>query len=142
MPLVDLDLLRSIYEAHNEAGAEFPDLLARDFLDEDVEFVEFPAAPGAATHRGRDAVAALFRERFEAGAMRVEDLELTALDDRMALAAFRARMRGSGSGAETAMRIWNLVTLEGSRIARLEEFSDEAAALDAARRRSGPAAAR
>ena len=42
MPLVDLDLLRSIYDAHNEAGVEFPDLLARDFLDEDVEFVECP----------------------------------------------------------------------------------------------------
>jgi hypothetical protein len=32
MPLVDLNLLRSIYEIHNEAGADFPDLLARDFL--------------------------------------------------------------------------------------------------------------
>jgi hypothetical protein len=50
-------------------------------------------------------------------------------------------MRGSGSGAETAMGIWNLVTLEGSRIARLEEFSDEAAALAAARRASGSPAA-
>jgi ketosteroid isomerase-like protein len=141
MPLVDLDLLRSIYEIHNEAGAEFPDVLARDFLHEDVEFVEFAAAPGAATHRGRDAVAALFRDRVETGAMHVEDLELTSLDDRRALAAFRVRMRGSGSGAETAMRIWNLVTLEGSRIARLEEFSDEAAALAAARRASGSPAA-
>jgi ketosteroid isomerase-like protein len=142
MPRVDLDLLRRLYEAHNEAGAAFPDMLSRDFLHEDVEFVQFAAAPGAATHQGRDAVAALFRDRFEAGEMRVEDLELTALDDRRALAAFRVSMRGSRSGVETAMRLWNLVTLEGSRIARVEEFSDEAAALDAARRRPGPAAAR
>jgi hypothetical protein len=33
------------------------------------------------------------------------------------------------------MRIWNLLTLEGSRIARIEEFSDEGAALAAADRR-------
>jgi hypothetical protein len=41
-------------------------------------------------------------------------------------------MRGVGSGAETSMRLWNLVTLEGSRITRIEEFSDEATALRAA----------
>jgi ketosteroid isomerase-like protein len=142
MPQIDLDWLRSLYEVHNEVGAEFPDVLARDYLHEDAEFVQFAAAPGAATHRGRDAVAALFRDRFEAGAMRVEDLELTALDDRTALAAFRICMRGSRSGLETAMRLWNLVTVEGARITRVEEFSDEAAALDAARRRSEPGALR
>jgi hypothetical protein len=134
MPPVDLDFVRSIYEVHNSAGADFPDVLARDYLHADAVFVEAPAAPGAATHQGRDAVAALFRDRFEAGAMRVEDLRLTVLDERRVLAAFRIRMRGSGSGAETSMQLWNLVTLDGSRIARVEEFSDEATALAAARR--------
>jgi ketosteroid isomerase-like protein len=134
MPLVDVEFVRSVYELHNSAGAAFPDLLARDYLHANVEFVEFAAAPGAATHRGREAVAALFRDRFEAGAMLVEDLALTALDERRVLAAFRIRMRGSGSGAETSMRIWNLLTLDGPRIARIEEFSDDAAAPAAARR--------
>jgi hypothetical protein len=32
------------------------------------------------------------------------------------------------------MRLWNLVTLDGGRIARVEEFSDEGPALAAARR--------
>jgi ketosteroid isomerase-like protein len=135
MPPVDLNWLRSLYEVHNEVGTEFPEVLARDYLHEDVEFVEFAAAPGVATHRGSEAVATLFRDRFEAGAMRVEELELTAIDECRAPAAFRIRMRGSGSGVETAMPLWNLVTVEGSRIARIQEFSDEAAALDAARRR-------
>jgi hypothetical protein len=133
--LVDLDFVRSIYELHNSAGEDFPEALARDFCHADVEFVEFASAPGAATHRGRDAVAKLFRDRFEAGAMRVEDLELTALDERRALAAFRICMLGTGSGAHTSMRLWNLMTVDGSRrIVRIEEFSDEAAALAAARR--------
>jgi ketosteroid isomerase-like protein len=70
--------------------------------------------------------------------MFVEDLELTALDERRALAAFRIRMRGSRSGLETSMRLWNLVTLDGSRVTRVEEFSDEEAALAAARRRPAP----
>ena len=132
MALVDLDC---IYEVHNSAGDDFPELLARDLTHADVEFVEFASAPGAATHRGRDAVAALFRGRFEAGAMRVEDLELTALDERRALAAFRICMLGKGSGADTSMRLWNLVTVDGSRwVVRIEEFSEEAAALAAARR--------
>ena len=134
MPLVDLDFIRGIYEAHNSAGADFPDVLARDYLHPDVEFVEAAAAPGATTHHGREAVAALFRDRFDAGGMRVEDLELTAVDGRRALAAFRIHMRGTGSHAEASMRFWNLVTLDGSRIARVEEFTDEAAALAAAQR--------
>jgi ketosteroid isomerase-like protein len=137
MPLVDVDFIRGMYEVHNSAGADFPDALARDYLHADVEFVETAAAPGASTHHGREAVAALFRDRFEAGAMRVEDLELTALDEHTALAAFRIRMRGAGSGAESSMRFWNLLTVAGSRIARVEEFSDEAAALAAAGLRSG-----
>jgi ketosteroid isomerase-like protein len=105
---VDLDFLRSMYDVHNSAGADFPDLFARDYLHPDVEFVETPTAPGATTHRGSDAVATLFRDRFEVG------------------------------GAEASMRLWNLLTLDGSRITRVEEFSDEPAALAAAGPRFSP----
>ena len=131
MALVDLDLLRRLYDAHNSTGKDFPDVLARDYLHADAEFVEFAAAPGGRTHRGRDAVAALFRERFETGAMRIDDLELTAIDECTALAAFRIHMRGRGSGAETSMPLWNLITVDGSRISRVEEFSDEEAMVEA-----------
>jgi hypothetical protein len=51
MPLVDLDFLRGLYDAHNRAGTDFPDLLARDYLHPDVEFVELATARGAATHQ-------------------------------------------------------------------------------------------
>jgi ketosteroid isomerase-like protein len=131
---VDLDLIRGAYEVHNAAPAEFPDALARDFLHANAEFVEAAAVPGATTHRGSDAVAVLFRERFEAGVMRIDDLELTAVDEHRVLAAFRIHMRGASGGAQAAMRVWNLITVEGSRIARVEEFTDEPAALGAARR--------
>jgi len=131
---VDLDWLRGLYDVHNAAGTDFPEVLARDYLHADAEFVEFAAAPGGRSHRGRTAVAALFRDRFEAGAMRIEELELTAIDERAALATFRVHMRGLGSGVETSMQLWNLITLDGARIVRVEEFSDEEAALAAARR--------
>jgi ketosteroid isomerase-like protein len=134
VPRVDLDFLRGLYDAHNRPGADFPDVLARDYLDAGVEFVELATAPGATTHRGRDAVAMLFRDRFEAGSMRVEDLKLTALDDHTVLAAFRIRMLGTGSGADVSMRLWNLLRLEDARIVRVEEFDDETAALAAAGR--------
>jgi ketosteroid isomerase-like protein len=63
--------------------------------------------------------------------MVIEELELTAVDERRALAAFRIRMLGARSGAETSMRLWNLLTFEGRRILRIEEFSDEDDALAA-----------
>ena len=127
----DLDFIRGLYEVHNSAGTEFPDLLAREYLHPDAEFVE--AAPTPGTHRGSEAVAALFRDRFEAGEMRIDDLELTALDEHRVLAAFRVHMRGRGSGAQADMRIWNLLTFDGSRLRRVEEFVDEESALTAAR---------
>ena len=132
MAPLDIEHLRGVYELHNSAGADFPALFARDHLVAEAEFVEFADAPGGGTHRGCDAVAALFRNRFETGEMRVEELELTALDERRALASFRIRMRGTSSGVETSMRIWHVVTVEGRRIARIEEFSDEASALRSA----------
>jgi uncharacterized RmlC-like cupin family protein/ketosteroid isomerase-like protein len=131
-PRTELDVLRALYDDHNAAGAGFPDLLARDYLHEDVEFVEFAAAPGPRTYRGSEAVAELFRNRFEAGAMHVDDVQLTALDGHRVLAAFRVSIRGVRSGAESSMQLWNLVTLAGSRITRVEEFSDEADARAAA----------
>lgn len=128
----DLEFIRGLYEVHNSAGPDFPEVLARDYLHADVVFLE--AAPTPGVHRGSDAVAALFRDRFETGVMRVDDLELTPLDDHRVLAAFRIHMRGTGSGAEVDMPFWNLLTLDGSRLSRIEEFVDEESALAAARR--------
>jgi ketosteroid isomerase-like protein len=129
----DIDFIRELYEAHNSAGAGFPDLLLeRDYLHPDVEFVEFLAVPGAATHRGQQAVADLFRSRFEAGELDLGDVEVTPIGERTALVTFVAHLRGTGSGAEASMRLWNVITLEDSRVARIEEFNDEAMALAAA----------
>jgi hypothetical protein len=129
----DVEFIRHLYEVHNSAGARFPDLLLeREYLHPDVEFVEFLAIPGAATHRGPEAVADLFRGRFEAGELQLEDVEIAPLDDRRALVSFVARIRGTGSGAHATMQLWNLFTLDGSQIARIEEFNDEASALAAA----------
>jgi hypothetical protein len=133
---VDLELIRDVYELHNSLGTGFPAVLERDLLHPEAEFVEAAAVPGAATHSGREAVAALFRERLDAGQLRIDELELTVLDERTALVAFRAHMRGTGGGAEAAMRLWNIVTVEGSRIARVEEFTDEPSARAAAAQRS------
>jgi ketosteroid isomerase-like protein len=126
--------MRRLYELHNSTGRDFPDLLERDYLRDDAVFVEFPNAPGARTHSGSEAVAALFRNRFEAGAMQLEDIEVRPAGAGRVLASFRVHMRGARSGVETSMRLWNLVTLDGERIARIEEFSEEADAVAAAGR--------
>jgi ketosteroid isomerase-like protein len=129
---LDLDSLRVVFDLHNSAGMDFPDVL-REHLRPDAEWVESPLLPGATTHRGREAVVALFRERFEAGQMELADLTLTQLSDERALAAFTIRIVGAKSGAQGSMRAWNLITVEDGLIARIEEFTDEASALAAAR---------
>ena len=132
MTPIDLDSLRGVFELHNTAGMEFPDAL-REHLLPDAEWVESPLLPGATTHRGREAVVALFRERFEVGHMALEEVTLTQVGDQRVLAAFTVRIIGASSGAEGSMRAWNLITVEGDQIARIEEFTDEASALAAAR---------
>lgn len=129
---VDLNALRTVFDLHNTAGMEFPDAL-REHLRPDAEWVESPLLPGATTHRGREAVVALFRERFETGHMRLDDVTLKQLADQRVLAAFTVRIVGAMSGAEGSMQAWNVITLEGDQIARIEEFTDEASALAAAR---------
>jgi hypothetical protein len=127
-----VELARRLHEVHNAAPAEFPDLLHRS-LHEDAVLVELPVVPGARTHHGRDAIVALFRERFETGRMLLDEFEVEALDDRRVMVSFKANFRGAGSGAEASMPIWNLMTLDGDRIVMFEEFADEQSALAAAR---------
>jgi ketosteroid isomerase-like protein len=128
----DLDSLRAVFDLHNTAGMDFPDAL-REHLRPDAEWVESPLLPGATTHRGREAVVRLFRERFEAGQMLLDELTLTEVADHTVLASFNVNIVGAKSGAQGSMRAWNLITLEGDQIARIEEFTDEASALAAAR---------
>ena len=129
---IDLDSLRAVFDLHNTAGMDFPDAL-REHLRPDAEWVESPLLPGATTHRGREAVVALFRERFEAGHMQLDEVTLTEVSDQRVLAAFTVRIVGVRSGAPGSMRAWNVITLEDDQIARIEEFTDEASALAAAR---------
>jgi ketosteroid isomerase-like protein len=129
---MDLDGLRDLFQVHNTSGEAFPDVLARH-LHPDCEFVEFAASPSAATYRGPAAIADLFRNRFQAGSMHISDLEVTAVDESRALAAFEIRIRGAASGAESSMRMWNLIAVEGDQIVRIEEFIDESDALSASR---------
>jgi ketosteroid isomerase-like protein len=126
---IDLDSLRAVFDLHNTAGMDFPDAL-REHLRPDAES---PLLPGATTHRGREAVVALFRERFEAGDMQLDEVTLTEVGDQRVLAAFTVRIVGAISGAQGSMRAWNVITLEDDQIARIEEFTDEASALAAAR---------
>ena len=51
--------------------------------------------------------------------MLLEDIELRDVGAGRVLANFRVHMRGVRSGAETSMRLWNLVTLDGGRIASI-----------------------
>jgi ketosteroid isomerase-like protein len=136
VPNSQLDFLRGVYEAWNAAGPSAPEAIASDYFHPDIEFVEAEAIPGAGTYRGRDAVAALLRDRFDVlTTVRMENVELQAVDDERVFASMRARGRGAGSGADVSVPLWHLLTIEDEWIVRIEEFVDEAAARAAAQRR-------
>jgi ketosteroid isomerase-like protein len=135
VPKSQLDFPRAVYEAWNAAGASAPEAITRDYFHPDIEFVEAEPIPGAGTYRGRDAVAALLRDRFDVlTTVRMEDVELEALDDERVFASMRAHGRGAGSGAVVSVPLWHVLTIKDEWIVRLEEFVDEAAARAAAQR--------
>lgn len=104
-----------------------------DFFDPEVELREDPSFPEVGVYRGLEAVATYFRqftENFDEFVLEVE--EVIALREDRALALFRLRTRGSGSGAATVARPGWIFTTRGEKVARIEAYLDRGEALTAA----------
>ena len=100
-------------------------------LDEDVEWHDQAAIPGADVHRGPEAV----RRHFEQWLDAWKDIDYTAeelLDcgNRVVVVVHR-RGKGQGSGAEVDDQVTHVFTVSGDKIVRFEAFSDKAEALEA-----------
>ena len=100
-------------------------------LDEDVEWHDQAAIPGADVHRGREAVGRHIRQWLEAW----EEIDYTPEEvlDRgnQVVVVVRRRGKGKGSGVEVNDQVAYVLTVSSGKITRFEGFSDRAEALEA-----------
>ena len=118
----NVDLVRSIYDAWDREES------ARDFIAEDLEYVNPSYAVEPGVRRGRKSVAAV-RDTYEDFQIHVERF-LDAGDNVVVLAQYTASGRGSGVpvGGEHGY-VW---TVRDGQAVRFRWFQSHAEALDAA----------
>ena len=98
----------------------------------DIVIVAPEEWPEAGTVSGREAVEAQFERLKESWEEeRVEIDELIDAGDRV-LCLYRWVVRGKGSGVELEMPMANLFTVRGGSVVRIEFFTDQPKALEAA----------
>ncbi len=122
----NMEIVRTAFEQFAcgdfSAWADFPD---------DFEFVTSPELPDAGTYRGEAALRWLtaWVESFEE--LTVEATEISDAGDKVVVAILQ---RGRPRESETVVegRWWQVVTLRGGEVARIESFPERAQALEAA----------
>jgi len=123
-----LEIVRSIYERWGEG--DFKSGL--DLFDPNVVFVINPGFPDGGTYLGKDEVAGYTRGFLEPWIhITIEAEELLPAGDSV-LASIMQRGAGGASGAATEFRYFQLWSLRGDKVIRLENFRDRGEALEAA----------
>ena len=129
------DFLRRGYARFNASEREPPDeeeFASLDIYHPDSVYVNDANDPDPGIHRGIEAVRQQIRRWVEAYPdLRVEPLEIQTSGDR-AFVWVRFSGHGAGSGVPIEMEIAQVVTVEGGKIRRIEEYSDRADGLEAA----------
>jgi ketosteroid isomerase-like protein len=119
------DLTRAGYEWFN-TKRELP-----PFWLPDGEFINSREDPDHAVYRGIDAIRKQHAGWFEAYPdLHVEPLEVRSHGDRV-FAWVRFTGHGAGSGAPMEMELAHVVTIEGGRTRRIQEYFDRDEALEA-----------
>jgi ketosteroid isomerase-like protein len=120
------DLVRFGYEWFNREHEPPPTWLA------DGEFINSRADPDHAVHSGIDAIRKQNRDWIEAYPnLRVEPVEIKSNGDRV-FVWVRFTGHGADSGIAMEMELAHVITLEGGKTRRIEEFFDRADGLAAA----------
>ena len=122
------DLIRASFESLNleKGGSHFD-----EWWHEDGEFINAREDPDHETHRGVGAIRAQAQDWFDAFPdLRLEPMEVRANGDR-AFVWTHLSGHGADSGIAMDMELAQVITLEGGRIRRIEEYVDRAEALEA-----------
>ena len=129
------DFIRRAYARFNQAEREPPDeenLASLDFWHPDSVYVNDANDPDPGIHKGIGAVRGQIARWVEAYPdLQVDPLEIQTNGDLVFLWV-RFSGHGAGSGVEIDMELAQVLTVEGGRTRRLEEYSDRAAGLEAA----------
>ena len=129
------DFIRSAYARFNRAEASpsgEAKLASLDFYHPDVVYVNDANDPDPGIHRGIEAV----REQVGRWVstypdLKVEPLEIQTNGDR-AFVWVRFSGHGAGSGVPIDMELAHVVTIEGEKVLRVEEYSERSDGLKAA----------
>lgn len=124
----NVEVVRGIYEGWREG--DFGAVV--ELFDPNVVFVMRPEFPDAGTYVGREAVAGYTRSFLEPWTrITVEAQELLPAGDTV-VASVVQRGVGNASGAETELRYFQLWSLRGGMVIRLENVRERDEALGAA----------
>jgi ketosteroid isomerase-like protein len=122
----NIDLVLAAYEWGNRERR-----LARHLWHDDGVYVNATEDPDHATHRGVEAIEALFASWIASYPdVTVEPLETQAHGDRL-LVWVRFAGTAATSGVPLTMEMAHVITIEDGRVLRLEEYFDRTQALRA-----------
>jgi ketosteroid isomerase-like protein len=124
----DLDTVRRAYDAFARG-----DIAAlRQLLSQDIEWRTTPYVPFLGNYRGIDEFLAAMNEwtePFDELTTTVE--EMIDAGDRV-IVRHRMRGRGTDSGAEVDLVLWQVVTVENGQLTRMHDFATREEAMEAA----------
>jgi ketosteroid isomerase-like protein len=124
----NIALVRRFVDAFNARDLES----MRPFYDPDVELVEWPNAPGAATYHGIEGMLQAVEGWFEVWEwMQVEIAEIFEAGDYV-LVFLDQRAKGKGSEVEVEIKSFNTYTFRDGKVSRIQLFTEREPALEAA----------
>jgi ketosteroid isomerase-like protein len=130
------DFIRRAYTRFNEAepdpSGQHKLAWVLDFYDRDAVYVNDARDPDAGIHRGIEAVRQQVGRWVEAYPdLQVEPLEIIQTSGNQAFVWVRFSGHGAESGVPISMELAHIVTVKGSKVLRVEEYSDRADGLKA-----------
>ena len=129
MPQENVELVRSGLDAVNRGGVE----AVLQMCDPEIEWIAIPGfLPDAEDYQGRDGVRAWFEKVGETfGKVEWEAEEIVECGERL-LVGLKLQATGRASGIEGEFRIFQVWTIRGGKLVRLESYLSREEALEAA----------
>jgi ketosteroid isomerase-like protein len=124
-----MEIVRAIYERWSEGDFR----TSLDVIDPLVLFVHHPPLAESGTYLGIDELGVFMRRFLESFTdFTIEAEGITDAGGDTVLAAVRQRGVGSGIGAETELRYFQVWSFRGGKVIRLENHPEHAPALEVA----------
>ncbi|HKP21820.1 MAG TPA: nuclear transport factor 2 family protein [Thermoleophilaceae bacterium] len=124
----DLDTVRRAYDAFARGDMR----ALQELLSADIEWRTTPDVPFLGNYRGIDQFLAAMNEWTEPFDEMTTDVEEIIDAGGCAIVRHRMRGRGTDSGVETDLVLWQVVTVENGRLVRMHDFATREDALAAA----------